>query len=33
MARIDDAVTRILRVKLRAGLMDQPKPSRASTRG
>ena len=27
MARIDDAVTRILRVKLRAGLMDQPKPS------
>ena len=27
MARIDDAVTRILRVKLRTGLMDQPKPS------
>ena len=27
MARIDDAVTLILRVKLRAGLMDQPKPS------
>jgi beta-glucosidase len=27
MARIDDAVTRILRVKLRAGLFDQPKPS------
>jgi beta-glucosidase len=27
MERIDDAVTRILRVKLRAGLMDQPKPS------
>ena len=26
-ARIDDAVTRILRVKLRSGLMDQPKPS------
>ena len=28
MARIDDAVTRILRVKLRPGLMDQPKPSK-----
>ena len=27
MARIDDAVTRILRVKLRAGLFDQPRPS------
>jgi beta-glucosidase len=27
MARIDDAVTRILRVKLRAGLMDEPRPS------
>ena len=27
MERIDDAVTRILRVKLRTGLMDQPKPS------
>jgi beta-glucosidase len=27
MARIDDAVTRILRVKLRSGLMEQPKPS------
>src|SRR6185503_10040188 len=27
MSRIDDAVTRILRVKLRTGLMDQPKPS------
>jgi beta-glucosidase len=27
MARIDDAVTRILRVKLRSGLMDAPKPS------
>ncbi len=27
MARIDDAVTRILRVKLRTGLMDQPEPS------
>ncbi|MEV0974643.1 exo 1,3/1,4-beta-D-glucan glucohydrolase [Microtetraspora glauca] len=27
MARIDDAVTRILRVKLRAGLFDAPKPS------
>lgn len=28
MSRIDDAVTRILRVKLRTGLMDQPRPSR-----
>ena len=27
MERIDDAVTRILRVKLRTGLMDEPKPS------
>ena len=27
MARIDDAVTRILRVKLRAGLFEQPRPS------
>ncbi|GIH22224.1 beta-glucosidase [Acrocarpospora phusangensis] len=27
MARIDDAVTRILRVKLRAGLFSAPKPS------
>jgi beta-glucosidase len=27
MARIDDAVTRILRVKLRAGLFDLPRPS------
>jgi len=27
MARIDDAVTRILRVKMRAGLFDAPKPS------
>jgi len=27
MTRIDDAVTRILRVKLRSGLMDQPEPS------
>lgn len=27
MARIDDAVTRILRVKLRMGLFDMPKPS------
>ncbi len=24
MARIDDAVTRILRVKMRAGLFDRP---------
>ena len=27
MARIDDAVRRILRVKLRAGLFSEPKPS------
>ena len=27
MARIDDAVRRILRVKMRAGLFDKPKPS------
>ncbi|MEP9400539.1 glycoside hydrolase family 3 protein [Sphingomonas silueang] len=27
MARLDDAVRRILRVKLRAGLLDAPKPS------
>ncbi|HET9620908.1 MAG TPA: glycoside hydrolase family 3 N-terminal domain-containing protein [Kofleriaceae bacterium] len=27
MARIDDAVTRILRVKRRAGLFDEPRPS------
>jgi beta-glucosidase len=27
MSRIDDAVTRILRVKLRAGLFDEPRPS------
>ncbi len=27
MTRIDDAVTRILRVKMRAGLFDAPKPS------
>ncbi|OLR92558.1 beta-glucosidase [Actinokineospora bangkokensis] len=27
VARIDDAVTRILRVKLRSGVFDQPKPS------
>ena len=27
MARIDDAVTRILRVKLRSGVFDAPKPS------
>ncbi|MEV4601893.1 exo 1,3/1,4-beta-D-glucan glucohydrolase [Amycolatopsis sp. NPDC049253] len=27
MARIDDAVTRILRVKLRAGILDEQKPS------
>jgi len=27
MERIDDAVTRILRVKLRTGMLDQPRPS------
>jgi beta-glucosidase len=27
MARIDDAVTRILRVKVRSGLLEEPKPS------
>src|SRR4029079_1111674 len=27
MSGIDDAVTRILRVKLRAGLFDEPRPS------
>jgi beta-glucosidase len=27
MARIDDAVSRILRVKLRSGVLEQPKPS------
>jgi beta-glucosidase len=27
MARIDDAVTRIIRVKLRAGLFEEPRPS------
>ena len=32
MSRIDDAVTRILRVKLRTGLLDQPKPSRRRAR-
>jgi len=30
MARIDDAVTRILRVKLRAGLFELPRPSQRS---
>ena len=33
MARIDDAVTRILRVKMRAGLWDKPKPSGRSLAG
>ncbi|GGT03494.1 beta-glucosidase [Streptomyces griseoviridis] len=33
MARIDDAVTRVLRVKMRAGLWDKPRPrERALTR-
>ena len=33
MARIDDAVTRILRVKLRAGTFDEPKPSQREHAG
>ncbi|GGU31279.1 glycoside hydrolase family 3 protein [Lentzea flava] len=33
MARIDDAVTRILRVKLRAGTFDAPKPSQREHAG
>lgn len=33
MARIDDAVTRILRVKLRAGLFDDKKPSQHAHAG
>jgi beta-glucosidase len=33
MARVDDAVTRILRVKLRAGTFDAPKPSQRDHAG
>lgn len=33
MTRIDDAVTRILRVKMRAGLWDKPKPSERTLAG
>lgn len=33
MARIDDAVTRILRVKMRAGLWDKPQPSKRQLAG
>ncbi|MGC5010297.1 glycoside hydrolase family 3 N-terminal domain-containing protein [Streptosporangium sp. DT93] len=33
IARIDDAVTRILRVKLRAGVLDGPKPSKRAFAG
>ncbi|MCJ2376285.1 exo 1,3/1,4-beta-D-glucan glucohydrolase [Vibrio sp. ZSDZ34] len=33
MTRIDDAVTRILRVKMRAGLWDKPMPSQRSLAG
>lgn len=33
MSRIDDAVTRILRVKMRAGLWDKPMPSKRSLAG
>ncbi len=33
LARIDDAVTRILRVKMRAGLWNKPKPSQRALAG
>ena len=33
MARIDEAVTRVLRVKARAGLLDAPKPSQRAHAG
>lgn len=33
MSRIDDAVTRILRVKMRAGMWDKPRPSERSVAG
>ena len=33
MSRIDDAVTRILRVKIRSGLLDEPKPSERDNAG
>jgi len=33
MARIDDAVTRILRVKIRSGVLDRPKPSQREDAG
>ncbi|MEU3166644.1 exo 1,3/1,4-beta-D-glucan glucohydrolase [Streptosporangium sp. NPDC006930] len=33
MARVNDAVTRILRVKLRAGVLDGPKPSKRAFAG
>ena len=33
MSRIDDAVSRILRVKLRAGVFDEPKPSQRQQAG
>lgn len=33
MSRLDDAVTRILRVKLRAGLFDRPSPANRSLSG
>ncbi|MER5646554.1 glycoside hydrolase family 3 protein [Streptosporangium sp. NPDC002524] len=33
VARVDDAVTRILRVKLRAGVLDGPRPSRRAFAG
>jgi beta-glucosidase len=33
LARIDDAVSRILRVKIRSGVLDEPKPSRRDHAG
>jgi beta-glucosidase len=33
MARIDDAVTRVLRVKMRAGLFDKPSPAQRTLSG
>src|SRR4029079_2632572 len=33
MSRIDDAVTHILRVKLRAGLFEEPSPSQRAMAG
>ncbi|MEZ9820708.1 exo 1,3/1,4-beta-D-glucan glucohydrolase [Shewanella sp. 10N.286.45.A1] len=33
MARVDDAVTRVLRVKMRAGLFDKPSPAKRTLSG